>query len=67
MVSPVNDLDGIVQAIEDPDHDFLVGVQWHPEFLILLGCQRKLFRELVAHARRQSTTTNSGGGSTPAG
>lgn len=41
------DLDGIVQAIEDPSRDFLVGVQWHPEFLLYLKGHRGLFRELV--------------------
>ncbi|EGV19064.1 gamma-glutamyl-gamma-aminobutyrate hydrolase family protein [Thiocapsa marina] len=45
------DLDGIVQAIEDPRADFLLGVQWHPEFLIYLRRQRALFRALVGHAR----------------
>lgn len=40
------DLDHIVQAVEDPDRRFLVGVQWHPEFLIYLGRQRRLFRTL---------------------
>ncbi len=45
------DLDGIVQAIEDPDHTFLVGVQWHPEFLVFMPRQRRLFRELVRQAR----------------
>ena len=45
------DLDGIVQAIEDPARDFLVGVQWHPEFLLYLPGQRSLFRELVTQAR----------------
>lgn len=45
------DLDGIVQAVEDPQADFLLGVQWHPEFLIYLSRQRALFRELVRHAR----------------
>jgi putative glutamine amidotransferase len=45
------DLDGIVQAIEDPRADFLVGVQWHPELLIYLPRQRDLFRALVGHAR----------------
>lgn len=47
------DLDGIVQAIEDPSQEFLVGVQWHPEFLFYLKNQRALFRELVACAQRQ--------------
>ncbi|TVQ19840.1 MAG: gamma-glutamyl-gamma-aminobutyrate hydrolase family protein [Spirochaetaceae bacterium] len=26
--------DGMVEAIEHPDHPFLIGVQWHPELLI---------------------------------
>jgi putative glutamine amidotransferase len=46
------DLDGIVQAIEDPSRDFLIGVQWHPEFLLYASGQRALFRELVNQARR---------------
>ena len=45
------DLDGIVQAIEDPSRDFLIGVQWHPEFLLYASSQRALFRELVNQAR----------------
>ncbi len=47
------DLDGIVQAIEDPSREFLIGVQWHPEFLLYLKNQRVLFRELVNCAQRQ--------------
>lgn len=47
------DLDGIVQAIEDPSQDFLIGVQWHPEFLFYLKKQRILFRKLVACAQRK--------------
>lgn len=46
------DLDGIVQAIEDPGYDFLMGVQWHPEFLLYLRRQRHIFRHLIACARR---------------
>jgi putative glutamine amidotransferase len=45
------DLDGIVQAIEDPEAGFLLGVQWHPEFLLYLSRQRALFGALVAQAR----------------
>jgi putative glutamine amidotransferase len=47
------DLDGIIQAIEDPEAGFLVGVQWHPEFLIYLGRQRALFAGLIRQARLQ--------------
>lgn len=45
------DLDGIVQAIEDPEADFLIGVQWHPEFLLYQHRQRALFRLLVESAQ----------------
>lgn len=44
------DLDGIVQAVEDPRRPFLLGVQWHPEFLLLLPAQRRLFAQLVTTA-----------------
>jgi putative glutamine amidotransferase len=45
------DLDDIVQAVEDPAAPFLVGVQWHPEFLLFLARQRRLFAALLAAAR----------------
>jgi putative glutamine amidotransferase len=48
------DLDGIVQAVEAPDRDFLLGVQWHPEFLLFSHRQRRLFRALVVAAARGS-------------
>lgn len=41
------DRHGIIQAIENPDHPFLIGVQWHPEFLIFHREQQRLFRRLV--------------------
>lgn len=44
------DLDHIVQAVEDRSRPFLVGVQWHPEFLLYSRRQRALFRALVAAA-----------------
>lgn len=52
------DLDGIIQAIEDPDAAFLIGVQWHPEFLIYMGRQRALFAGLVRQAQVQMQTPN---------
>lgn len=45
------DLDGIVQAIEDPSQRFLIGVQWHPEFLLYLTRQQALFTHLVVTAK----------------
>jgi putative glutamine amidotransferase len=52
LVVAGRDLDGIVQAIESPDQPFLMGVQWHPEFLLYSRRQRALFRALVDTARR---------------
>ncbi|MFZ1415087.1 MAG: gamma-glutamyl-gamma-aminobutyrate hydrolase family protein [Defluviicoccus sp.] len=46
------DRDGIVQAVERAAPPFLIGVQWHPEFLIQDRGQRRLFEALVAAARR---------------
>lgn len=45
------DLDGIVQAVEDRGERYLIGVQWHPEFLIFIPRQLRLFGGLVAAAR----------------
>lgn len=42
---------GVVQAIENTSHPFLIGVQWHPEYLPLVRTQQKLFRELVRCAK----------------
>ena len=38
---------GIVQAVEDPDHRFLIGVQWHPELMLFHPSQQRLFKRLV--------------------
>lgn len=55
LVVTARDLDGIVQAIEAPAAEYLVGVQWHPEFLLYLSGQRALFRELVRCARKAAS------------
>ncbi len=39
---------GVVQGIEAPAHPFLIGVQWHPEYLVADPRQQALFRALVA-------------------
>lgn len=41
------DRDGLVQGIESREHRFLIGVQWHPEFLIFNRPQQRLIRALV--------------------
>ncbi|MDX1267875.1 MAG: gamma-glutamyl-gamma-aminobutyrate hydrolase family protein, partial [Oceanisphaera sp.] len=45
------DLDGFVQAIEYQGQHYVLGVQWHPEYLPYLGRQRAIFRTLVGLAR----------------
>lgn len=40
---------GVVQAIEADGERLLIGVQWHPEFLVYRGRQQGLFRALVRY------------------
>jgi putative glutamine amidotransferase len=42
--------DGIVEAIEVPDRRFVIGVQWHPEFL-LSDPERRLFSAFIDASR----------------
>src|SRR3954453_5668538 len=44
--------DGVVEAIEAPDRDFVVGVQWHAESLSEREDQAGLFNGFVAAAMR---------------
>ncbi|MBE0463499.1 MAG: gamma-glutamyl-gamma-aminobutyrate hydrolase family protein [Halomonadaceae bacterium] len=46
------DRDGLVQGIESREHDFLIGVQWHPEWLIFNRPQQRLIRALLEAARK---------------
>jgi putative glutamine amidotransferase len=39
--------DGVVEAVEDPAHRFVLGVQWHPE----VTRDQRLFGALVRAAR----------------
>ena len=45
------DRDGVVQAIEGTSGPWLLGVQWHPEYLVRAPAQRRIFAALVAAAR----------------
>lgn len=49
--------DGIIEGIESPAHAFVLGVQWHPEFLIQRDdFQKKIFASFISVCRglRQS-------------
>lgn len=40
----------IIQCIEDPNHSFVIGVQFHPEFLIYNKSFRNIFQQLIKEA-----------------
>jgi putative glutamine amidotransferase len=40
------------QAIEHSEYPFVIGVQWHPEYLIQIARQRNIFKKLVKTAKR---------------
>lgn len=44
---------GVVQAVESIAADYVIGVQWHPEYLPHLPLQQRLFRRLIAVARER--------------
>jgi len=39
---------GVVQALEIVENEFVIGIQWHPEYLPQIASQQRLFRVLVA-------------------
>lgn len=63
LVVTARDRNGVPQAVEDPRQRFCIGVQFHPEFLLHLPRQRRLFRALV-QAAALSTASVSGVSST---
>jgi len=50
------DSDGFIQAFEHTGHPFIVGVQWHPEYLVWSSLHRRIFSQF-AHAVRQTDNT----------
>lgn len=43
---------GVVQAIEHECRDFVLGVQWHPEYMPQIPSQRRIFKKLVDEAHK---------------
>ncbi|HEV2292571.1 MAG TPA: type 1 glutamine amidotransferase [Tepidisphaeraceae bacterium] len=56
------DRNGIVQAIEHISLPFVLGVQWHPEYLPQKREQRRIFETLLRHARRDAQAAPNGTG-----
>ena len=52
-----SDDDGIVQAIYGEHHPFLLGVQWHPEYLPQVRSHRHIFTALVQAAKKDLTVS----------
>jgi putative glutamine amidotransferase len=48
---------GVIQAIENQSLPFVIGVQWHPEFLPYSRVQRRIFRALLKAARSSARMT----------
>ncbi len=45
--------DGLVEAVELPNHPFFLGIQWHPEWLIDQPETQHLFRSFIAAANNR--------------
>src|SRR5699024_5355122 len=56
------DRNGLVQATASPRHDFLIGVQWHPEWLVFKRPQQRLIRALVRAASSAAPSAQYGTG-----
>ena len=56
------DRDGLVQGIESRDHEFLIGVQWHPEWLIFNRPQQRLIQALIQAAQCSLSAAQPGQG-----
>lgn len=58
LIITAKEHNGIVQAIEADDYSFLIGVQWHPEYMLNSRRQRKLFHALVQAAAQHHRFVN---------
>jgi putative glutamine amidotransferase len=45
--------DGVIEAIESPSQRFLLGIQWHPEFLFDRHQRHRLLFEAFLEAARR--------------
>ena len=54
LICTAQSSDGVIEAIEAPDKQFFLGVQWHPEFLHDRDpLQLRIFRALVRASQKQ--------------
>jgi len=43
--------DGIIEAVESPIHQFFLGVQWHPEWMLSSPSMVNIFKQFVTSAK----------------
>lgn len=51
VITAVED-NNIIQAIEHIKHPFMIGVQWHPEYLPHINMQQRLFKSFIEASER---------------
>jgi putative glutamine amidotransferase len=49
--------DGLIEALEAPEHPFALGVQWHPETVLAVAEMRALFGAVVAASAEHAEVT----------
>jgi len=47
---------GVIQAVESRELPFIIGVQWHPEYMPQVKAQNRIFQELVRVSRKFVTS-----------
>ncbi|MDD5224274.1 MAG: gamma-glutamyl-gamma-aminobutyrate hydrolase family protein [bacterium] len=47
--------DGVIEAIESISHSFVLGVQWHPERLMHIPAQKRIFSAFIQAAKKTGT------------
>lgn len=47
--------DGVIEAFEAPTKDFMIGVMWHPEF-VLTNSEKKIWRAFIAASSKHKLT-----------
>lgn len=50
VANAISTNDSLIEGVEDPDHPFCIGVQWHPEFLCS-EYDAQIFMQLIKHAQ----------------
>lgn len=56
IIKSAYDRNGIIQAIEHTQRDFVMGVQWHPEFMPYRWHSRRLFSAFSKRVKRTVVT-----------